>query len=270
MDRKESTLNGKLAELIGIEKTEPSLANLSRVVECFMCRVPFENISKIFYYRRNRKKQIPDFSTYLNGIERYHFGGTCYTNNCYLNGLLRYFGYDADLCGADMENPDVHLVNIVKIEEREFLVDSGYAAPFLKPLPRDLDEKYIVEFGPDRYVLNPQDSQGNSRVDLYRKGELAHGYTAKPIPRKIEYFKPAIEHSYSDEGVFLNSILMVRFYNNRSVAIRNLSVIESNGTDYNITKLKSKDELPETISNYFGIPEHISAEAIDSIDELQE
>ncbi len=31
----------------------------------------------------------------------------------HLNQLLSHLGFDVMLCGADMKNPDVHLINIV-------------------------------------------------------------------------------------------------------------------------------------------------------------
>ena len=72
---------------------------------------------------------MPGLDQFLADIENYHFGGTCYTNNYFLKLLLSYLGYDVKLCGADMNRPDVHVVNIVRIEGREFIVDVEYAAP---------------------------------------------------------------------------------------------------------------------------------------------
>jgi len=37
-----------------------------------------------------------------------------------------------------MAKLDVHIVNVVKIGNREYLVDAGYAAPFAAPVPLEM------------------------------------------------------------------------------------------------------------------------------------
>jgi len=258
----------RFLNLLGVEYRQPGIEALTELVTAFMTRVPFENISKLYYFKRDGLRTLPDTERYLEGIERNNFGGTCYPNNYHLNQLLCHLGYNAALCGAGMADPDVHLVNLVYVEDREFLVDAGYAAPFLKPLPRDLKQDYVVEMGRDRYVLRPQSSDGYSRLDLFRDGELKHGYTVNPTPRTIEHFAHVIEDSFTDSSVFMKSILIVRLYPNRSIVIHNLSVIESEGTDYQIQPLESRDELPAVAEEPFSIPGTIVSEAIAGLGDL--
>ncbi len=253
----------RLLHDLGLERHQPDLGFLNRLVRAFMLRVPFENVSKLYYLRKYDRRTVPDSGVYLEGIERYHFGGTCHSNNHYLNLLLRDLGYDARLCGADMKNPDVHLVNMVTVEEREFLVDAGYAAPFMAPLPRDLGKDYEVELGRDRYVLKPQDDQGCSRLIMYREGAERHGYIAKPIPREYSYFTRTIEDSFRPDATFLNSLLLVRMYApDRSLVISNLSVIRSEGRSWDIEELAGPEDLPGAIEEHFSIPSDIVTEAI--------
>lgn len=167
-----------------------------------------------------------------------------------------------------MTNPDVHLVNIVSLEGREFIVDAGYAAPFLVSLPRDLKEDHIIALGRDRYVLKPQDMNGNSRIELYRDRQHKHGYVVKPISREIEYFDRVIVESFRDSATFMNALLLVRFYPNQSIVIHNLSIIESEGTDYDIHQLTSRSELPAIVEKYFSIPREIVSEAVAEMGEF--
>jgi hypothetical protein len=89
---------------------------------------------------------------------------------------------------------------------------------------------------------------------------------AKPIARQIDFFSDAIDHSFTDEGTFMKALLLVRFFPNRSLAINNLSKIESQGTDFKIRQFQDRDEvIPEIIRN-FEIPENIIAEAISGLD----
>ena len=130
-------LYDKYLKLLGVDLSEAGFKLLKKIVKTHLIKVPFENISKLLY-KKQGMNYIPDLELYLDGIDKYNFGGTCYSNNYYLYLLLQYLGYNVKLCGADMKNPDVHLISIVTIDEKEFIVDGGYAAPFFDPLPRDL------------------------------------------------------------------------------------------------------------------------------------
>jgi arylamine N-acetyltransferase len=268
----QSTLDpfGRYLHLLGIQKTRPSQDALTELVTAHMTRVPFENVSKLYHKKRTGLRVLPDLNQYLDGIERYNFGGTCYANNYYLHLLLKHLGYEVMLCGADMANPDVHLVNMVSVGGREFIVDAGYAAPFLEPLPRDLPQDYEIILGRDRYVLKPQDEMGCSFIELYRDGQLKHCYLAKPIPREINHFDRVIEDSYRDSATFMNALLLVRVFRNRSVVIHNLSFIESEGIDYRVHQLSSREELPRVVEEHFGIPQDIMALTVAELGELQD
>ena len=152
--------------ILGIDPKTPGIDELAELVRAHLLRIPFENISKLFRWRYKGVASLVPFSEYLDGIEQHHFGGTCYTINFYLHQLLVALGYDVLLCGADMSRPDVHLVNIVRVGDREFLVDAGYAAPFLAPMPLDLPTDYVLSLGHDRYILSPRDALGRSRLSL--------------------------------------------------------------------------------------------------------
>ena len=149
----DDVLYKKYLKILNLHCEIPSIPFLEKVLFANITRIPFENISKLYYLKRDGLRSIPDFETYLTGIEKFNLGGTCYANNHYFNRLLKYLGFNASLCGADMNEPDVHLFNIVQVDNREFMADCGYAAPFIRPLPRDLSEDYTVELGSDRYVF---------------------------------------------------------------------------------------------------------------------
>lgn len=258
----------RLLKLLAVKPRKPSPEALAELVTAYLMRVPFENVSKLYYKQLNGAAALPDPEVFVDGVERYGFGGTCYANNYHLNRLLAHLGYDAMLCGADMENPDVHVVNIVRLDGREYLVDAGYAAPFLKPMPRDLTEDFVVALGRDRYVLRPQDGNGCSRMDLYREGKLRHGYTVKPIAREIGYFSDVIADSYRETATFMNAVLLVRWYAGRSIAVHNLTVMEASGRNWRIYRMQGRDEMVQAVEMYFGIPTEITSAAIAGIGEF--
>ena len=251
--------------ILGIEAAPPSLDHLSALVRAQLTRVPFENISKLYLKKMQGASYIPSLEQHLEGIERFSFGGTCYANNPYFYELLQHLGYDIKLCGADMSKPDVHVVSIVRLAGREYLVDVGYGAPFFEPMARDLDSEHEIVFGRNRYVLHPQEERGRSRMDHFRDGRLIHGYAVRPVPRQIEHFNKVIRDSYSDAATFMNVVVIERFFPDRSVRFHNFTLTESTPEGATATRLADHDELIDAVEHHIGIPSDIVREAIDDI-----
>jgi len=260
-------LQGYLS-LLGVRREKPSLRGLCELVQAHVCRVPFENISKLYYKKFMGLRVLPRLETFLDGIEQFNFGGTCFPNNYYFYQLLANLGYQVVLCGADMSKPDVHMVSMVQLEEYQFLVDVGYAAPFLTPLPRDLATDFVIRSGSDRYVLKSQDVSGGSSLEFYRDGTLMHGYVAKPAPRQIGDFERIINDSFRDEATFMNAILLARFFSNRSLVIHNLTVTERQGAESRSWRVAGRSELVQVIWEYFGIPMRITTNALKTLGQL--
>jgi len=251
--------------ILGIEAAPPSLDHLNRLVRAQLTRVPFENISKLFLKKTQGASYIPSLEHHLDGIERFSFGGTCYANNPYFSQLLRHLGYDVDMCGADMAKPDVHVVSIVRLEGREYLVDVGYGAPFFEPMARDLDREHEIVFGRNRYVLYPQDGRGQSRMDHFHDGQLIHGYVVKPEPLRIEDFNDVICASYSDAATFMNVVVIERFFSDHALRFHNFTLTESTSDGAITTRLADREELVDAVEHHVGIPADIVREAVEDI-----
>ncbi|MFN2370159.1 MAG: arylamine N-acetyltransferase, partial [Candidatus Krumholzibacteriia bacterium] len=169
-------------DLLRLEAQPPSLAALESLVTAHLARLPFENVSKLVRARRGLPPRLPTLDEFLAAAARDGTGGTCYLLNSALNALLRDLGYDAVLCGADMDLPDVHLVNVVRLDDRPFLVDVGYGAPFFRPLPLDETLPQHLASGVEEWVLQPADADGRHRLDYLRQGERLHGYAVAARP----------------------------------------------------------------------------------------
>jgi arylamine N-acetyltransferase len=264
----DAALTDALAErylrLLGVAARPPGPEALAEIVAAHVTRVPFENVSKL-YYRAEPDMRLPPIEHYLDGIEHRHFGGTCYANNYYLVRLLAHLGYDVRLCGADMSVPDVHVVGIVRQSGRELLLDVGYGAPFLTPMPLDLTTHHEIVLGGDRYVLCPRDADGRSRLELYRDGRLRHGYIVNPAARRIGEFTEVIEHSFRPTAVFMNAVVIARFMPGRSLVLHNRSLIVSERTTREIRRLDDRSDLAEAIEEHFLIPRGIAARALDGV-----
>ncbi len=253
--------------VLGVRPAAPSHASLCELVRAQVTHVPFENISKLLYRRRLGLREVPDLELYLEGIRAHHLGGTCYPNGFHFCTLLRALDYDAALCGAAMRSgEDVHVAITVALAGREWLVDVGYGAPFLAPLPRDAKDDVVVGFGRDRYVLKPRDPSGRSRLEMYRGGELLHGYVVNPAPRAIAHFRSVVRDSFRDAAPFMNAVVAIRHGEDASVAIHNLEVVRSTRDAWSAAWLADRTALVEALASEFGIPSAITREAITGLE----
>ncbi len=257
-----SALHRRYLELLRAEAEEPSLPALGRLVRAHLQRIPFENISKLYHLARKDLRLVPDLSRYLDGIELLGFGGTCYSNNPHLWGLLRALGYSVKLCGADMSEPDVHTALMVRLDGREYHVDVGYAAPLDPPFSLEETHDQARALGNERWVLKPRDEHGRSRMEHYRRGELIHGYLLKPAARTPDFFQPAVADSYRRDSTFMNCVRLVRFGNESSLAITDLTVVRVRRRQCSIERLADREELVACIESEFHIPEGVTRQAL--------
>lgn len=239
---------------------------LCELLEAFLSYIPFENLSKLLNLKRHSLKTIPPPELYISGIEENHFGGTCYSNNYYFSRLLCFLGYDTRLCGAAMSAPDVHTVIIVDLSGRSYLIDVGYAAPLLTPLPLEEDHDMIVERGPDVYCLHPRDEDGFSTLELIRDDVSIHSYTVHPAGRNITHFQQAISDSFRPDSTFMQSLLLTRHSVDRSIRIYNFSLLDTSHGNKKSVPLPDTDSLIQTIVDQFGIPADLTREAIDGLE----
>ena len=250
--------------VLGVPRHRPTLDALAELTAAHLAHVPLENVSKLYFRHDPSMRGLSDLASFLDGAERYRFGGTCYATNYHFNQLLNHLGYDAAFCGADMSAPDVHVVSVVKTGGRRFLVDVGYGAPLVEPLCLDDAEDREVVWGSSRYVVRSRGTHGRPELELYRDGSLRHGYVVNPAPRRIEEFAPVIAGSFADGATFMQALLVARFAPQGSAMLRNLTLTTVQGGDCHVAVL-ARSELPETIEREFGMPREIVHQALDGI-----
>jgi arylamine N-acetyltransferase len=224
-------------------------AELREIVRRHLIRVPFENVSKLL----RRSMALDDF---LDGIEHHDLGGTCYATNSHLTELLRACGYRAELLGADMTNPDVHVC--VRVDGR-FLVDCGFAAPFREPIPLDA-LPYAVSEGAHRYRFDRHERG----IALYFGDSL--NYVAHEPPRTIEDFADVIRDSFRPEAHFLNHLRIARFFEDYSVELldRKMSVHRDGATEQR--ELVSLDDLEHVVHTEFAMPRCPVRDAVSALE----
>ena len=108
---------------------EPTLEALSKLQQCHMLSVPFENLS---VYGKEEIFLTKDWL--YDKIVRRHRGGFCYELNTIFAFLLDYFGFDYKTYGSRVFGrftgilgpPNDHKFMIVNIEDKRWLSDVGF------------------------------------------------------------------------------------------------------------------------------------------------
>lgn len=252
----------RFINILGLETRLPSLEALSELLAAHLSVIPFENISKLFYKATLNQDQLPSFDQYLKGIEKFNFGGTCYSNNYYLFKLLAHLGYQVQLNNADMKKPGVHMVIRVILENRDYLVDVGYAAPFKQPIPLFLEEDFCVESGRNHYLFKPKDLLGRTKLILLRNGIVKHGYTINPEAMTIEDFNHVISESFRPDSNFFNSLLVTKMISGHFCTLHNLEYSEAKVLESKDFPIRDLHELTAFIEVKFGIPGSISRQVL--------
>ena len=251
--------------LLGANWLPPSLPALTELVTAHLARVPFENVSKLIDHRRGEAAHIPTLDHFLDRLEHLNLGGTCYTLATHFIDLLTHIGYQARLCGADMDRPNVHMVGVVTLDDHDWLVDVGYAAPFKEPLALDLSHPVVVGHGPERYVLHPRDRDGRWRMDQERDEKVIHGYTFDRVARQPDEFQDVIAESFDPGAHFLNCLRIVRHQGERSIAVRDFAVQVTQGPVQRTRTLPDRDALLDVVTILLGISRAAVGEACDAL-----
>ena len=248
--------------ILGLGARKPSRQALEEILRAHLYRIPFENLSKLFHKEVRRRTDLVEVDEYLEDVERFHFGGTCYALNRGLYQLLSLLGYDVRLCGADMAEPDVHVVVVAMLEGTEYLADVGYGGPFFEAIPLELSKRRVILMGNDRYEFFRDPAIARLRLAHYRGGEYKHGYSVNPRGRAVEEFREIVAASFREDATFMNALLLVRFTREGSEVLHNMRFLETRGGVTSTHLLRDKGEAAELAARRFGMPRSIVQELI--------
>ena len=253
--------------LLGIGTLPKGPEGLDAIVHSHLCRVPFENISKLLLLGREGAGRATTLSEFLDGIEFHDLGGTCYTSNPFLAGLLAVLGYDPDLLGADMSNPNVHTAIRVRIGSAEYHVDVGFGAPFRHAIPLD---RLPVEIRQGRYRFG---FAGGPRPESYEatvySGEQRlYGYVVHPPPRSPDFFHDIVLDSYQPGTTFTSMLRIIRFFDDYAVDLHNRTLSIHRGGQTVETTLNNMRELRAALASDLAMPRCPIDEAVAALERL--
>jgi N-hydroxyarylamine O-acetyltransferase len=251
---------------LGFDHSPTGLEGLRQLVRRHVIRVPFENISKLLLVGRERRGRPTTLTEFLDGLERYDLGGTCYTSNPFFVELLRQLGYDADLLGCDMRRANVHTAIRVRIAGTEYHVDVGYGGPFYEPLPLS-ELPHDIKQGGYRYVLD-RGSDGRLALDVFNGEERVHGYRVNEMPRQFEFFRDIILNSFRPTATFMTQLRVVRYFDDHAVELRNSAVNCHFASESRKIAISSMKQLRETFVDRFRMPRCPVEKAVETLERI--
>jgi arylamine N-acetyltransferase len=252
--------------LLGFERAPAGLEGLRQLVRRHLIRIPFENLSKLLLFGREGRGRITTLTEYLDGIEERDLGGTCYTANPFLAGLLRETGYDAGLLGCDMRAPNVHTAIRVRLAGDEYHVDVGYGGPFYEPLllaslPHEIrhgDCRYVFHRGGDHRLV----------LEMYEGGEQVHGYAVNETPRAPEFFAGTVLASFRPDATFMTRLRVVRYFDGHSVELRNTLLIRNEEGHSRRVQLGTMEQMREAFDQQLLMPRSPVEEAVRVLEQV--
>ncbi len=258
-------LHQRYLRLLGLAEAPLGLSGLHDLVNRHLCRVPFENVSKLLLFAREGRGRVTTLAEFLDGIEESDLGGTCYTSNPFLAGLLGAIGYDAALYAADMDTPNVHTSIRVRVDGRPWHVDVGYAGPFREPIPLDT-LPWEIGWGRDRYVFDR--SGDGHRMTVLTDGEPRHRYFVHGPARAASFFQPTILRSFEPGRTFMRCLRITRFFADRSVELRNRRLLRVTAGGVRESHLESMADLRRAVDEEFQMPRCRVEEAVAVLERL--
>lgn len=252
--------------LLGFDRAPLGLEGLRQLVREQVIRVPFENISKLLLIAREGKGRVTTLAEYLDGLERYDLGGTCYTANPFFAELLREVGYDADLLGCDMSHANVHTAIRVRVDGNEYHVDAGYGGPFYEPLPL-AGLPHEMSNGPYRYVLD-RGGDGRLALNVFQGGERIHGYAVNETPRRLDFFNDIILDSFAPAATFMTRLCVFRYFDDSSVESKNSVVTCHRGSESREIRVGSTKQMREVFNDEFRMGRCPVEKAVETLEKL--
>lgn len=260
---------------LGLEAKPANFSFLTEICRAHLATLPFENISKLIYYRDRAKNGfiIPPVEVLAQHFFRYDFGGTCYTVNSRLLMLLRSLGFTCSLVEVGQDHMAI-LVQLPELDGEQVYVDCGAAAPFFKPVRFETDPENLSEFGIEQVrLVRDQETPFLYHFMRYRRNELVSENWSfySNQPREFADFHEVIEKANQPGSFFLSSLRCQLWQpeQNRSISLVNntLTIRRMDGTEQK-ELLSSLEEIEEALAVEFRLPKLPLREAVAVLNEL--
>ncbi|MGG1445150.1 arylamine N-acetyltransferase [Brevibacillus laterosporus] len=255
---------------IHLKQEEPSFQFLQKICRNHLSTIPFENISKLIYYREYSRNNfyIPPLDIVTLHLHTMQFGGTCYVLNSTLQQLLLELGFKAKLLpvgkthiGILIDHPDDPGIPLY--------VDCASGAPFFEPVDFTRNPDNCSEYADiSVHLVADTKNPGRYVYNRYVKNQLLEqDWTFDPtVTKNLIYFTDTVAKSFDLDRKFM-SLLFIQLFQldqHRKLTIHNneFSIADESGKEQLIS-LSNTKEVEEVIQEEFKMPKLPVREAIE-------
>lgn len=191
-----SAIADRLLGHLVLEREDPSLDYLHRIIRQHQLRVPFETLTKITDYEPGLQRGdfLPSMEEYVERIVERGAGGLCWTLARGLKFLLDDLGFEAELMYMDPG----HCCVRVEFPEGPQYADVGYSAPIFQAYP--LFESFSLDTPREKFVYEVREG------GIFVTRNPGPTKQLDPSPRTLESLKPIIDgaNEWDAERSFLH------------------------------------------------------------------
>ena len=244
--------DGDCADLLlrlGVDREPPGVAALETLQWAFIRASPFHNLNLLGGFARGDAPETPELAIaeVLSGR-----GGPCHVQAAGFLSLLLGLGYDAHLAAATIGSPGDHLLSVVHVGGRSFVVDVGNGHPYTTPFP--LHAKAQVDRFGWRFVAEP--APGGARLRRLMPDETWKTvWTMSPEPRSFSDFAPEIARHHREPGFgpFLTGLRATRLGEDVIVTLRDRTYTRWSSAGVFQRDVRDARACKRLLQNTFGL-----------------
>lgn len=228
--------------LIKLQKEEPSLDYLRKIIINTFKYIPYQNLTMLTRPRvaPSQEQIIKDM---IEGI-----GGLCTTLNPFMCALLHKLNFKVGLISASMKEPDCHIGIVAELKKMNYWIDFGNGYPYLEPLLLKNGEKHkILNF---TYELRCKSDTWHVYQSTLGSPEMAVDQSFKLSLKDYSFFETMrnLHHTHVDYGHFLKTIRINRWEEKKAFVLRDKLVLD---IPFSKVKITTKDEGKDWINKHF-------------------
>lgn len=243
----------------------PTLRYLNRLIYSYLCRVPWESVSRIF--RRHTTASTSDCprwpEEFWHDSIRYGFGGTCFESSLAFYSLLMALGYEGYLTVNDMgDSRGCHAAIVLLFDGQKYLVDITIP---LHAAVR-VDPEKVVKRHTSFYDYTIRPVQEN-KYEVELSGHPSrYAFTLIDVPVSLPDYQAIVKDDYQElTGRFLKSVVIVKFIDGRTQRFfsdHRPYKLESFDRTGKLETLIEPQVLPQTLAKLFQMPEESISAAL--------
>ncbi|MBK9321633.1 MAG: arylamine N-acetyltransferase [Bdellovibrionaceae bacterium] len=245
----------KYLKLLDIQKNPPSVTLLAAFIKRHLLKIPYENISKIIRFH-NTGPSIPNLEEFVSGISEKTYGGTCFSQNIYLNHILNYIGFKSELVGICKDGILSHLSLRVNIEGSNYFVDVGIMSSFSGPFRIHPSESFSQDLGNQRFVFSPKPDLENYSLEIWRNGKIIRKFESSSLTFTEQDLEVGIQKTFEKSAMFMTTLCVHRVFDTHSLGVWNNSFYKINGVEHTVRQIQNYSELKSVFNNELMIPQY--------------